>query len=245
MHADRAVSHRAQQSDRVVTGDDGIRRVILDTEVSAIGDQLEQLEEDVHLLGEFGILPEAVFVVVFETQDDVVLASDGQRLIDAIGDPFQTLSSFDFGVALAGENPAHGARASQPLCHGDQLRLPIDGTLAGVGVGIGEVGGAAKHRHREACPGDRFSHAIEISRLETGEESVVHLQTIGVERPGLVDPVEHRHRAIAGDLVDITLGEGGNFHFFGQLSVVSCQFFVAAVSTRGRCVVRVLGAVRR
>ena len=62
---------------RVVTRDDRVRRVVLHAEVISVGDHLEQLEEDIHLLGEFGILPEAVLVVVFQPENDVVLAGDG------------------------------------------------------------------------------------------------------------------------------------------------------------------------
>ena len=43
--------------------------------------------------------------------------------------------------------------------------------------------------------------------LETGEEPVVHLQAVGVERSRHLDPVEDRHRSLACDLVDITLGK--------------------------------------
>ena len=139
MHTDHAAGHGAQQSDRVVTGDDRVRWVILHAEVVAIGDHLQQLEEDIHLLGKFGILPEAVLVVVFEPQHDVVLTGDGQRLIDALGDPFQPLLSIDFGITLAGKNPADLRGASQPLRHGDQCRLAIDGPLSRVGIGVREV----------------------------------------------------------------------------------------------------------
>ena len=79
VHADDAVGHGAQECDRVVAGDDRIRRVVLHAEVIAVGDHLEQLEEDIHLLGEFGIFPEAVLVVVFEPEHDVVLSRDDER----------------------------------------------------------------------------------------------------------------------------------------------------------------------
>ena len=79
VHADDAVGHGLQECDRVVAGDDRVRRVVLHAEMVAVGDRGEQLEEDVLLLGELGILPEAVLVVVLEPEDDVVLAGDGER----------------------------------------------------------------------------------------------------------------------------------------------------------------------
>ena len=136
-----------------------------------------------------------------------MLAGDRQDLVDAVDDPLQPLAAVDLGIALAGEHPADRARAAQPPGDGDQLGLAVDGALARVGVGIGEVGRAAEHRHREARRGDRLAHPVEISRLEAGEEPVVHLQAVGVERPRHLDPVEDRHRSIAGDLVDVALGK--------------------------------------
>ena len=115
--------------------------------------------------------------------------------------------------------------------------LAIDGALAAVGVGIREVGRAAEHGHREAGAGDCFAHLVEIGRLEAREEPVVHFQTVGIKRSGLLDPVEDRHGAIAGDLVDVALGESGDFH----LVVVSS----GVVGGMGIWAASFLGAVRR
>ena len=57
----------------------------------AVGDRVEQFEEDVLLLGELGVLPEAVLVVVLQPEHDVVLAGDGQHLLDALDDPVEPL----------------------------------------------------------------------------------------------------------------------------------------------------------
>jgi hypothetical protein len=52
-------------------------------------------------LGEFGVPPEAIFVVVFQAEDDIVLAGDGQEGFDAFDDAVQAVLAGDFGVALA------------------------------------------------------------------------------------------------------------------------------------------------
>ena len=114
----------------------------------------------------------------------------------------------DLGIALTGEHAADRPRPAQPPRHADQLGLAIDGPLPSVRVRIGEIGRAAEHRHREARRVDRLAHPVEVIRLEAGEEPVVHLQAVGVERPGHVDPVEDRHGPIAGNLVDVALREG-------------------------------------
>ncbi len=89
----------------------------------AVGDRRDQLEEHVHLLGELGILPEAVLVVVFETQDDVVLTGGRQDLVDALDDPVEPLAAADLGIALAGEHAADRPRPAEPPRDFDQRRL--------------------------------------------------------------------------------------------------------------------------
>ena len=109
-----------------------------------------------------------------------------------------------------------GPRPAEPAGDADQLGLAVDGPLAGVGVGVGEVGRAAEHRHREPGRADRLADAVEVAVVEAGEEAVVHLQAVGVERPGHLDPVEDRHRPVAGDLVEVALGEGGDLQRHGR-----------------------------
>ena len=70
----------------------------------------------------------------------------------------------------------------------------------------------AKPARRMASP-----TSVEVAVLEAGEEAVVHLQAVGVERPGHLDPVEDRHGAVAGDLVEVTFGKRGKFRSHGGL----------------------------
>ena len=95
---------RSSKCDGVVAGDNGVGRVILDAEVFALRDGVEQGQEDIHLLGEFDVFPVAVFVVVFQPEDDVVLAGHGDQLVDGVNDPFQTFFDGHIGIALPGED---------------------------------------------------------------------------------------------------------------------------------------------
>ena len=124
-----------------------------------------------------------------------MLARDGQHLLDAVDHPLQALLAVDVRIALAAEHAADGARPAQPPGDADHLRLALDGALAPVGVGVGEVGRAAEHRHGEAGLADGLADAVEVAVVQAGEEAVVHLQPVGVERAGHLDPVEHRHGA--------------------------------------------------
>jgi len=105
--------------DRVVARDDRVRGVILHPEMIAVRDRREQFEEHVLLLGELGIRPEAVLVMVLEAEHDVVLPRHREHAIDALDDPFQPLATVDLGIALAGEDSADGARPAQPPGDGD------------------------------------------------------------------------------------------------------------------------------
>ena len=117
----------------------------------------------------------------------------------------------DLGIALAGEDPADRA-AGRPAAGRRAISSASRSTarLRRVGVGVGEVGRAAEHRHGEARPRGSPRRPGRGRRLEAGEEAVVHLQPVGVERPGHLDPVEDRHGPVAGDLVDVALREGGD-----------------------------------
>ena len=145
--------------------------------------------------------------MVLEAQHDVELARDREDLGDALDDPHEPLLAGNLRITLAGEYATDGPWAAQPVGHLDQVRFAIDGSLARIRIGIREIGRAAEHRHGKTGGGDGLSYPVKVIRLETCEEPVVHLQAVGVERSGHLDPVKDRHRSLARDLVNITLGK--------------------------------------
>ena len=171
----------------------------------AVGDRIYEFEKHIHFLGEFRIFPEAVLVVVLQAQYDVILACHGKNLVDTVDDPGKPLLATNLGIALAGEHAADGSWASEPVSHFDQLGFAIDGAFSRIRIGIGEIRRAAKHRHGKTGCGNGLSNLVEIIRLETCEKPVVHLQAVGIERSGHLDPVKDRHRSLTRDLVNITL----------------------------------------
>ena len=211
VHTDDAAGCRPQQLHRVVAGHDGVGWIVLHPEIFAVGNGVDDLQENVLLLGEFGVFPEAVLVVVLHAEHHVVFPRDRQQLRDRLDHPGDALFAADLRVALAAEDAAHRLRPAQPPTDADHLGLAVQGAFTAVRVGVGEVGRAAEHRHGEAGGADRLADAVEVGGFEAGEKAVVHLQAVGVERPGHVDPVEDRHRPGAGDLVEIALREGGDF----------------------------------
>jgi hypothetical protein len=59
---------------------------------------------------------------------------------------------------------------------------------------------------------NRATDFVEVSGLHTGKKAVVHLEPVGIEISRHVDPIEDRHGAGAGYVVEITLREGRKLH---------------------------------
>ena len=119
-----------QQLDGIVAGDNRVGRVVLHAEVLAFGYRVQQFEEDIHLLREFGIAPKAVFIMILQAEDDAVFARDRQHLLNALDHPFQTLLAGDIRVALPAEHAADGARAAEQPGDADHLGFMLDCALA-------------------------------------------------------------------------------------------------------------------
>src|SRR5271157_2162000 len=147
----------------------------------------------------------------------------GRHSTDAVDDPGQTLLLADLRIALAGENPADRSGTAEPPGRADQFHLPVDRPLATVEVGVREVGRTAEHRHRKAGLVNRLAHTIDVRVVQTREEAIVHLQPVGIEGTGHVNPVEDRHRPVAGNLLDVALRKGGKLQRHGRVSWIQRQ----------------------
>ena len=107
-------------------------------------DAVDELAENIHLLGELGILPEAVFGVVFEDQRDAAVLGMGQAGLDRFGRERHALVDRQLRPPLAGEHAAVGA--AQRVRHVDPAYLLGDLPGPEGRVGMREVGKAAHHR---------------------------------------------------------------------------------------------------
>ena len=65
-------------------GQVGVARVVVDPEEGMI-DCRNELAEDVHLLGELGILPEIILVVVLQNEGDAAFLGEGKAFLDRFG----------------------------------------------------------------------------------------------------------------------------------------------------------------
>ena len=81
VHRNDAMLHPLEQNQRVFAGQDGIRRIVVDAEPWGV-DLVHNLDKNVHLLRELGVLPVVVLVVVLHGQDDAVLLRERQQALD-------------------------------------------------------------------------------------------------------------------------------------------------------------------
>src|SRR5262249_6254303 len=153
-------------------------------------------------------LPEAVLVVVLQTENDAVLPGHRQHGVDALDNPREPLFPAHAGVPLTAENAAHRTGTTEPASEADHLGYEIAGTLAGMRFGVREVRRTAEHRHDEAGLVDRLADGIEVDGFEAGEEPLEHFEPVGVELFGHLDPVEDGHAA-ASDLFEVALRKRG------------------------------------
>src|SRR5258706_11442215 len=109
----------------------------------------DEVAEDVHLLGEFGVVPVVVFVVIFDDQLDAALCGVGDAGLDGFGGVADAIFAGDFGAALAGEDAAEFC--AQAGGHVDEAFFVFDFLAAEAGVGMGEIGGAAEHGNGEVA----------------------------------------------------------------------------------------------
>src|SRR3954462_11061967 len=109
----------------------------------------DEIAEDVHLLGEFGIGPVVVLVVVFDDQLDAGAGGVGDAGFDTFGGVADAFFAGDFGAALAGEDAAEAA--TEGGGHVDEALFVVDFLAAEAGIRVGEIGGAAEHGNGQAA----------------------------------------------------------------------------------------------
>src|SRR6267378_3904395 len=95
----------AEEFEGIFAGQKCVRGVVVDAEVGGVNSR-DEVAEDVHLLGEFGVVPVVVFVVVLDDQLDAALGGVGDAGLDGFGGVADAVFAGDFGAALAGEDAA-------------------------------------------------------------------------------------------------------------------------------------------
>src|SRR5207302_8766476 len=97
-------------------------------------DAIDQLAEDLCLLGKFGELPVVVFVMVLEDQGDAILRRVGNAGLNALGGVANAFRSAHLGTALSTENAT--IFAAQRCRHINPAFFQIDLLLAKSFIGM-------------------------------------------------------------------------------------------------------------
>src|SRR5690348_606084 len=98
MHCHDAMLHTPKQFERVFAGKNGVARIVIDAKARRLY-TIDQFAEDVHLLGELGVLPVIVLVMIFDNERDASLLSMGNA-------GFNTLSGILNPILSAHLRPA-------------------------------------------------------------------------------------------------------------------------------------------
>src|SRR6185503_16260246 len=114
--------------------------------------------------------------------------------MDGLHHPGETLLAADLRVALSAEYAADGTRSTEPAGDANHLRFTVDSALSLIRIGVGEIRRAAEHGHGEAGLLDGFANCVEVGRIEALEKTLIHLETVGVERARHLNPLEDGHR---------------------------------------------------
>jgi len=133
VNTDYTIGDAFQQSHRVVSGHDGVRGIVLHSEILAFRDGIENGEKNLLLLGELGVSPEAVLVVILQAEHDPVFARHRQQGGDGFRHPLDALLPADFRISLAGKHPAHGPRPTKYPRHANHFSLVLDCVFTGIG----------------------------------------------------------------------------------------------------------------
>ena len=99
LHRHHAVLHLAQKRDGILAGEERVAGIVLHPEERGV-DLIDNLEEDLAALGEFGIAPETVFVVIFHAKSDAARGGIFQAGADSLDSPPDTILQRRFRMAL-------------------------------------------------------------------------------------------------------------------------------------------------
>ena len=213
VHGDDAVLNALQEFKRVFPGQDRVAGVVVDAEVGHL-DPLDEVAEDIHLLGELGVGPVVVLVVVLDDQRHAVLSGEWGAGLDALGRVLDAVRAADLGTPLAGEDPA--VRPAEGCGHLDPEFLLVDLLLAELGIGVREVGRGTHHgdRHPVVFGGlASFGPAIAVLKIK---QPGIELQPVDIERSGQVDPLAKSHRAMDDQIIHVGFGERSKFRHGGR-----------------------------
>src|SRR5579875_535610 len=209
-HGAHPPQHRAQQVERVLARDDGVRGIEVDPERGR-GDLVHDLEETGAGAGELGVRPQPVLVVVLHDHPD----APGLRVREnggyALHGPCQPVRLGDPRPVLAREHPdaAPLAPRVQPRHDVDHLAHVPDRPVPGTGRGIDEVRRGAHHRKLDPGRVGDPPEPGDARVADIAQEPRVEFHPFEAERWSPLDEVLDREPVPVDELMEEPLGERG------------------------------------
>src|SRR5699024_6987962 len=106
-------------------------------------DIIDELTKNIHFLGKFGILPEVIFVMIFQYKRNTAFGGIRQTCFDALGGVIYPLPDGYPGSALPRKNPAVGT--AQRTGHIDPVFLLVDFFCPEISIRMRKIGRTAHH----------------------------------------------------------------------------------------------------
>jgi hypothetical protein len=91
VHADDPWQDFFEQRHWIIAGNECVARVVLHPEVRGLRNTLQQIEEDVLLLGELCVLPKSIFVMVFQSENDILMGCGFDAFANGLAGVFEPL----------------------------------------------------------------------------------------------------------------------------------------------------------
>ena len=193
LHRGQARQDAVEQRVLVLSRHDRVRRIVLRAQPGRV-DRVEDRQVPLVALGELGIEPQPVLVVVLHDEHHPGRLRVAHERAQRVDDPAERRLGIQPGAVLSREDAA--VPPSQLRGQGDHAprRLHLAGAIAG--VRLREVGRVAEHGHLQATVGQRLPDLLHVCRVERGEEARVQLDPVQVELAGQLEPLEERHPAL-------------------------------------------------
>ena len=101
VHGDDARGDGFEEGNGVLPGENGIAGVVIDAEIRVLNTG-DEIAENIHVLGEFRVIPKVILVVIFDDERDAAIPRAWEAGLDGGGGVLNAVFTGDLGPALPG-----------------------------------------------------------------------------------------------------------------------------------------------
>jgi hypothetical protein len=221
MHGDHAVLDAREKVKGILAGQESVGRIVVDPEVGMFAHRLQEIAEDVCRLGKFGILPEAILIVVLKDERHAVLRGKGETVLDGSGGELNALLAGNIRTTLAAQDAAEGG--PQGIRHFDPPLLLLNFLRPEGGIGMGEIGRTTEHRDLKVHLFARLPIAGPGGGILKVDDEGIEFHSVHIETGGKVEIVREAHGAVHEGF-QFCLGKGSELgHLQDQVRMSGCS----------------------